>query len=131
MYGAYVILPIVEWLELRGEIQTGKNTDALLSGGGINTTTGNGIKSTSGWIQATLTPIDDFTFNVLYGLDDRRNINLAAGAAKKNQVVSANVKVQIFDPLVIGFEYQNFKTDYKADRDATAHMGWVSMIFNF
>ncbi|MBW1885405.1 MAG: porin [Deltaproteobacteria bacterium] len=131
MYGAYVVVPIVDWLTLTGEIQTGKNTDALLTGGGINTTTGNGIKSTSGWIQATLTPIDDFTFNVLYGLDDRRNSNLAAGAAKKNQVVSANVKYQIFDPLVIGLEYQNFNTDYKADRDATAHMGWVSMIFSF
>lgn len=131
MYGAYVVVPIVDWLELTGEIQTGKNTDALLTGGGINTTTANGIKSTFGWIQATLTPIDDYTFNVLYGLDDRRNSNLAAGAAKKNQVVSANVKYQIFDPLVIGLEYQNFNIDYKADRDATAHMGWVSMIFSF
>ena len=68
---------------------------------------------------------------MFYGLDDRRNKNLAAGAAKKNQVVSANVKYQLFDPLTIGFEYQNFDTEYKADRDATAHMGWVSMIFNF
>jgi hypothetical protein len=41
------------------------------------------------------------------------------------------VKYQLFDPIVIGLEYQNFDTQYKAAKDGEAHMGWVSMIFNF
>jgi hypothetical protein len=136
MYGAYVVVPIIEWLTLKGEIQTGKNTDALLAGGGINTDEGssrygNGVKSSSGWIQATLTPIDLFTFNLFFGLEDRQNKNLGTGAMTRNRVMSANVKYQIFDPLTIGFEYQHFDTEFKGEKDRDAHMGWVSMIFNF
>jgi hypothetical protein len=130
LIGGFLRMPIVDWLTLTGEIQHGENTDAFLSGGGINAT-GGGIASTSGWLQATIDPLEDVELNLLFGMDNPRDGDVDAGGVSRNLLLGASARYKIFDPLTVGFEYTYFDTDYKNAPDGQAHMAWTSMIFDF
>jgi hypothetical protein len=130
MIGGYLMMPIFEWLTLTGEIQHGENADAFLMGGGINAA-GGSIASTSGWLQATLTPMERWEFNMIFGFDDPKDSNVDAMAMEQNLVAGASARFKIFEPLTFGFEYTYFDTDYKDLSNGNAHMIWTSMIFNY
>jgi hypothetical protein len=129
--GGYVVVPITDWLKLSGEVQHGENLDAFLIGGGVNSVTGEEIEATSGWVQASLMPIERTTLNLTFGVDDPENRDLPTGAVSKNYVLGAAIKYAIFEPLVIGFEYQRFDTHYADSPTGDAHLFWSSLIFNF
>jgi hypothetical protein len=128
--GAYLRMPVVDWLTLTGEIQRGENTDAFLMGGGINAK-GNAIQSTGGWLQATLTPLERLELNLLVGIDDPKDGDVDSGGMTKNMLLGVGARWKAFSPLTIGLEYTYFDTDYKALSSGTAHLGWASMIFDF
>jgi hypothetical protein len=128
--GGYLRMPILEWLTLTGEIQHGENTDAFFMGGGINAA-GGSIESTSGWLQATLTPLDRWEFNMLFGFDDPKDGDVDDMATEQNLLVGASARFKIFEPLTFGFEYTYFDTDYKELPNGNAHMAWTSLIFNY
>ena len=128
--GGYLRMPIVDWLTLTGEIQHGENTDAFLMGGGINAT-GGSIASTGGWVQTTLTPMERLELNLLFGIDDPKDGDLDPGAMKRNMLLGASARFNIFNALTVGVEYTHFNTDYKGLPNGTANLGWTSMIFDF
>ena len=128
--GGYLRMPILEWLMLTAEIQHGENTDAFLMGGGINAA-GGSIESTGGWLQATLTPLERWEFNLLFGFDDPKDGDINDEAMEQNLVAGASARFKIFEPLTVGFEYTYFDTDYKELTNGNAHMLWTSLILNF
>jgi len=129
--GAHIVLPIVDWLTVQGEVHTGYNTDAFLMGGGINVATGEGVSADSGWVQVTLAPLDRVTVSGLFGLEDLDADDLTAGSRSRNRVIGANLYYRLFSQLKVGLEFQNFETRYVGMSEENASLGWVSGIFSF
>ncbi len=128
--GGHAELPLAAWAVLRGEIQHGVNTDAFLAGGSFDAT-GHPIKATSGWVQASLGPFHKLTTDLTFGLEDFDADRLPTGARDRNQLIGAGLRYQLFDPLVVGFEYTRFITDFKNSHDENGDLFWLSAIFSF
>lgn len=129
--GAHGVLPLTKWASIKGEYQHGENTDAFLTGGGIDTATGDTVGSDSGWVQATFLPAKRVTVNLTFGVDDLVRSDVAPGALKFNLVTGGNVLFKIFEPLTVGLEYTHFDSHYRAGPDESANMIWTSAILSF
>ena len=129
--GGHMVLPVHDRLTVQVEYHHGENTDAFLTGGGINPTTGKEIESDSGYVQAIVKANDRLTFTGLFGINDLDESDLPTGSLKSNLVTGVNAKYKLFAPVTVGVEYTYFDSRYVGSANENAHLMWVSASFNF
>jgi len=129
--GGHLVLPITEWATFKGEAQYGANLDAYLAAPGVNLVQGKSIRSTSGWAQLTLQPLDATAANLIFGIADDKDSDLPDDARSRNIVWGVNLKQTLYEHFVMGVEFQRFDTRYKAASNADANLIWFSGIMDF
>lgn len=123
-------LPISDKVSLKGEIQSGKNTDTYMFGEGINLTTGNEISGTGAWGQILYRIDERFLFTGYLGIDDIDGGELNNGDREGNTVIAANIRYDFLKVCAVGFEYEHFDTQYKGISDKTADLFWFTFIYD-
>ena len=114
------ILPITEWLELRGEAFSG---DALkgLGGGGIgqNLTPANtAVPTQGGWAQLNLRPTPTWRLGAGCGTDQPDRV----GTRRRNDSCAGYAIVRPGGPLFLGAEYRRMRTGYTNSRFSNDHV---------
>lgn len=97
----------------KGELWKGTNLTDVRGGilQGINTVTGQEVRSEGGWFELGAKPAKWFTLHGGFSFDDPRDTDLAAGARAKNEIWYFALR-GLFDPVEIGFDYLNWTTKY-------------------
>jgi hypothetical protein len=97
----------------KGELWKGKNLTDVRGGilQGINTVTGQEVRSQGGWFELGAKPAKWFSVHGGFSFDDPRDADLAAGARAKNEIWYLAFR-GMFDPIEIGFDYLNWTTKY-------------------
>jgi len=135
-----VTQPINEWLAVKGELFTGENLSAYLGGvgQGVNTTRGNDIGSTGGWVAASLTPYPKWSFNLGVSVDNPDNGDLEGysstsgeGIREYNRSVFGNAIYSLDNNAQVGFELSQWHTEYASSGDGNALRAQASFIYNF
>jgi len=114
------IVPVLNWLDFRGEYFSGKALRGLGGGGiGQNTAAGNVPLNTSGgWLQMNLAPGPGWRLGVGCGGDHPDN----APTRLRNDACSAYAIVRPSGPLFLGAEFRRMRTDYAAGRLTGDHV---------
>ena len=117
---------------LMGEVWTGKNV-ADVRGGilqGVNSTTGDEISATGGFLELGYKATEHMTLFVGYSEDDPDDDDLSPFMRAKNTIpyVAARWK---YGALNYGFEVLDWTTEYVdlEDGDALRGVGWISFSF--
>jgi len=128
--------PIKSWLAIKGEVFTGENLDAYLGGIGQGVTTSGlnqyeEIRSTGGWVAASLGPWDRVRFNTGVSMDevDRGNVN--SGSRTVNRSVFGNMFYSVTKQAEVAFELSQWNTDYKGNGDAESVRAQLAFIYRF
>jgi len=130
--------PIRSWLAIKGEVFTGENLDAYLGGIGqgviTDTTKPNyyeEIRSSGGWIAASLGPWGKMRFNTGISMDevDRGNVN--TGDRTVNRSVFGNMFYSVNKQTEVAFELSHWNTDYKGPGDAESVRAQLALIYKF
>jgi len=128
--------PIRSWLAIKAEVFTGENLDAYLGGIGQGvTTTGlnqyDEIRSSGGWIAASLGPWDKVRFNTGISMDevDRGNVN--TGDRTVNRSLFGNMFYAVNKQAEVAFELSHWNTDYKSTGDAESLRAQLAFIYRF
>jgi len=114
-------LPIVDWLELRGEAFSG---DALkgLGGGGIGQSlvpiTNTAIPTQGGWAQLNLPPISTLQFGAGCGTDQPDRV----GTRRRNDSCAGYAIIRPTGPIFLGAEYRRTRTGYATSRFSNDHV---------
>ena len=129
-------LPLLDWLTLKAEFYKGENVSTFLAGvgQGVNVAGDTEIESAGGWVTATITPpaLEDWTFNIGYGIDDPAQDDLGGGAISRNVVVFGNAIYNLGGGVSMGLEVMNLETEYNgADDDGDALRVQFSVIYKF
>ncbi len=130
-------LPLLDWLTLKGEFYKGENVSTFLVGvgQGVNVAGDTEIESAGGWIAATITPpgaMEDWTFNIGYGVDDPAQDDLAGGNISRNVAIFGNAIYNLGGGVSMGLEVMNLETEYNgADDDGDAVRVQLSVIYKF
>jgi hypothetical protein len=119
-----VSLPVVTWLELRGEAFSG---DALrgLGGGGIgqNLTPGNvAVPTQGGWAQLNLRPTSAWRLGGGCGTDQPHQV----GTRRRNDSCAGYAIVRPGGPLFFGAEYRRIRTSYATARFSNDHVTFAA-----
>lgn len=132
-YGIDLQFPI--WKKLvwgKGELWQGRDLDDVRGGigQGINATTGDEIRSRGGWGEIGYQAAEKVTLHGGYTVDNPDNEDLATGGRSRNSALYAAVRFN-FNPVLIGFEYLNWVTDYKGfdDGDTNRLVGFIQYSF--
>ena len=111
--GLDVQIPVVDRLTIKGEIWSGKNADDVRGGifQGINTVTGDEIRSRGGFGELVFTLNDHVTLHGGISRDDpnNRDLNLGGRAANRIWYVASRYTI---GPVQAGLEYLNWMTGY-------------------
>ncbi len=137
-----VLQPINKWLSLKGEAFTGENLDDYFGGIGQGvrivrdandtiTSVPNGINSKGGWAQATLTPIQQWRFNIGAGVDNVDDSDVANNARTQNSAIYGNAIYAINKNADIGVELSQWHTKYKSADDVDDTRIQASFIYKF
>jgi len=130
--------PIRSWLTIKAEAFTGENLDAYLGGIGqgviTDTTKPNyyeEIRSSGGWIAASLGPWDRMRFNTGISMDevDRGNVN--TGDRTVNRSLFGNMIYAVNKQTDVGFELSHWRTEYKGSGDAESVRVQLALIYKF
>lgn len=126
-------LPLQKWLLLRAELFHGANLDDYFGGvsQGVNLTAWRAIRSTGGWISATLGPWSGWRFNGGVSVDDPYNSDLGTAYRSRNSVVFGNTFIDISKAVQFGFELSHWKTAYQNAEKARAIRAQTSLIYRF
>lgn len=108
------LVPVMRWLEFRGEAYDGRAARSL-GGGGVGQLFGNNavlIRSRGGWGQINVKPTPTIVAGAGYGLDDPHDNDLAASARLRNTAQSVHVEWRPAGPLLFGAEFRRLRTYY-------------------
>jgi hypothetical protein len=112
-------LPVVEWLEVRGELFSGKGLRGL-GGGGIGqnfTATNDALESAGGWAQVNLRPTFALRLGAGCGVDHPD----AQATRRRNDACSAYL-LRSFGPVFFGGELRRLRTEYASGRFTNDHV---------
>lgn len=128
--------PVKSWLAIKAEAFTGENLDAYLGGIGQGvTTTGlnqyDEIRSTGGWIAASLGPWDKMRFNTGVSMDEVERGNVNSGDRTVNRSVFGNMFYSVNKQTEVAFELSHWNTDYKGTGDAESVRAQLAFIYKF
>ena len=114
------ILPLDEWLELRGELFSGEGLRGLGGGGiGQNFTPSNtALKSKGGWAQVNLRPAFWFRYGAGCGVDHPD----PSVVRRRNDACSTYAIVRPSGPLFFGAELRRTRTEYVTGRYTSDHV---------
>jgi len=112
-------IPVIEWLELRGEFFAGRGLRGLGGGGiGQNFTGANdALESRGGWAQLNVRPAFEVRFGAGCGLDHPD----AQALRRRNDACSAYV-MRGFGPVFFGGELRRLRTEYSGGRFTNDHV---------
>ena len=118
------LLPIVEWLELRGEFFTGQGLRGLGGGAiGQNFTTANAaLKTTGGWTQLNVRPTFAWRVGAGCGVDQPE----ADAARRRNDACAVYSVFHPIGPFFFGGELRRLRTGYAAGRFTNDHVTLAS-----
>jgi hypothetical protein len=133
-YGVDLTVPVfrkVVWV--KGELFAGRNLDDVRGGIGqnINSATGEEIRSRGGWAEVGFQPDGSkLTYYGGYAIDNPSNDDLPVSARSRNSVMYAAVRID-FKPVLIGFEYLYWVTDYMRfnNGDTNRLVGFIQYTF--
>jgi len=114
------VIPVLGWLEVRGEFFTGQSLRGLGGGGiGQNFKADTSILGTSGgWAQLNLRP----TFGWRVGLGCGGDHPDPGALRRRNDACAAYTIVRPSGPLFFGAEYRKLRTEYAAGRRCNDHV---------
>jgi hypothetical protein len=115
--------PVCDKLLVRGELFSGKDLDSYLGGIGQGiVTTGahilTPVRSSGGWVEATLGPWDGTEFNLGYSMDDVHEGNVNTGDKTQNRAVFGNVIYALNKQTDVGLELSHWFTEYKDSKNS-------------
>ena len=130
---ADLVQPVNEWLTIKGEAFLGENLDTYFGGigQGLNTATGEAVKSKGGWIAATLGPWEKTKYNFGIGIDDVKEGTIADNQRALNRSIFGNVVYSLNENTDLGFEISHWHTEWKGQKDADALRAQMSFIYKF
>jgi hypothetical protein len=131
-----VLQPVNEWLSFKGEAFVGENLDDYFGGIGQGvrnptTTADRAIRDRGGWVQATMTPYKQWSFNVGVGIDDVDNSDVNTGGRTLNRSIYGNAIYAINTHADVGVELSQWRTDYKNGDDTDDVRIQTSLIYKF
>lgn len=115
LFGVDAELPLGRRAIIRGEVWTGRNLSDVRGGIGqaINRTTGDGIRSTGGWLEVGGDVTAGWAAFVGYTVDAPDANDLPAGGRTRNDAWFLVNRWSGFRPLGIGIDYLRWTTEYK------------------
>jgi hypothetical protein len=122
------LVPIVGWLEVRGEYFTGQALRGL-GGGGIGqnfTPTSAPLNTKGGWAQVNLHPTFTWRMGAGCGADHPDPVT----TRRRNDACAAYTIYRPSGPLFLGAEFRRLSTAYAAGRVASDHVT-VALGFEF
>ena len=136
--GGDIILPIISLshegsLTMRGEIWSGKNLSDFRGGigQGVNTNTGEEIKSIGGWLEFLIKVNTELQVEVGYTVDNPEDENLGIGDKAENTTWYIGGNFKPGGGLLLGIEYINWKTGYKDAPEGTDNRVNLIAQYNF
>lgn len=117
-----LMLPIDEWLELRGEFFSGHGLRGL-GGGAIGqnfTPTNTPLSTRGGWAQLNLRPASGLQLGAGCGVDHPESRSLVA--RRRNDACAAYAIFRPTGPLFFGAELRRLRTEYSAARYTNDHV---------
>ncbi len=115
-----ITCPVTDWLTIKGEIFTGQNLDTYVGGIGQGVDVDGGVtelRSSGGWIAASLGPWDKWRFNLgISGemIADSDFDSVAGQSARTcNSTIFGNVLYQVNKNTTVGLEVSRWYTEYK------------------
>jgi len=128
--------PIRSWLAIKAEMFTGENLDAYLGGIGQGvTTTGlnqyEEIRSSGGWVAASLGPWDKMQFNTGVAMDEVERGNVNNGSRTVNRSWFGNVVYAVNKQTDVAFELSHWNTEYKGSGDAESIRAQLALMYKF
>ena len=105
-----------QYLELTGIFWSGQNIHhmgALRNGLRVlSNGTGIPVHSQGGWAQGSIPVTNRLTFNLMGGIHDDRNADLAPGQVARNRQATGNIMFRIAPNVVLSFEAEHLRTLY-------------------
>ena len=116
-----VRIPITHRLGIQGEFFTGENLGAYLGGivQGINTTTGEPIRATGGWVDLWYDWTPCLHSHVGYSVDDPLDRDVNNGRIY-NDFFFVNLSRNLTKDFLVGVEYTSWETLYDQKADGTS-----------
>lgn len=108
------IVPMMPWLELRGEFFDGQALSGL-GGGGIGqnfTTQLDALRTSGGWAQLNFLPVTGLRIGVGCGVDDPEGVSLR----QRNEACDTYAVARPTGPLFYGVEFRRMWTTYGSGR---------------
>lgn len=126
-------VPITNWLGVKGEFFTGANLDTFFGGilQGVNTITGEEIRTTGGWAALSITPMKTINLNLGASMESPDDFYVPSGGRTENRSYFGNI-FYMFDPsFLVGAEASYWDTKYKDIDDGDALRFQTSVIYKF
>ncbi len=130
---ADIVIPITDWMNVKGEYFYGKNLDAYQGGigQGLVAATNTAVKAQGGWGQIHLkSPCRSFEGNLGVGIDNPKASNLQTGDRDLNYVGFANVHYLLSKEVRVAFEYSYWKTKYVNATSSDNNRYQLAFIYN-
>jgi len=136
-------VPVAPGVLIKGEAHTGSDISQFLGGigQGIQSGTGGtrnvkGVRSSGGWMAATLGPWTDWCFNLGYGMEEVARADLVAGQRRSNSCAFANAIYSVTKHSSVGVEVSRWDTNYittgaNGKKDGDAWVGQLSYKYTF
>ena len=128
-----VTQPVNEWLTFKGEMFTGQNLNQYLGSIGQSVKNNNleDIRSSGGWLAASMGPWDNWRFNAGFSMEDVQRSDLSVGDRSMNSSIFGNMVYAINKNTDWAFEVSRWRTDYKGQRDGDAYRFQTAFIYKF
>ncbi len=130
-----VLQPVNDWLLFKGEAFVGADLGDYFGGIGQRvrnpTTAAQAIRAQGGWVQASLKPYKNWSFNVGAGLDNVDNSDVNTGGRTRNRSIYGNAIYAINSHADVGVELSQWRTDYKNGDDADDVRIQTSFLYKF
>jgi len=132
--GMDLAITITKWLTIKAEIWSGQALDTYFGGivQGMDANRRDALGACGGWLAATLTPIEKWTFNIGAGIDDVDGTDSTVGTNRtQNQMVFGNVMYAINPKTTVGLEVSHWRTEYEGQATGDALRIQGSVIYKF
>jgi len=134
-----VLQPITSVVAVKGEAYVGQDLGDYFGGIGQGaravtaggTTRYHAIGDAGGWFAVTLTPCEDWSFNIGAGIDDVDNDDVGADARTFNRSIFANAIYALNKNADLGVELSDWRTDFKDADDVDDVRIQTSFIYKF
>jgi hypothetical protein len=127
------VLPLAEWLTLKGECQRGENLDQYVGGigQGVNLATLSGIDASGGWMAVSIGPLDGLTFGLGASRERVSPGDVDTGARTRNRTFFGHVIYAITTQASVGLELSSLRTTYEGKAAGNSFRIQMSLIFRF